>query len=489
MSMKHTVAIAYVLAALFSGLAQGAPAPNKSDSGFDVNQTPLLRPWVGDLDGIQKRRLLRVLVPYSKTLFFIDRGREYGVAAEFGREFEEWYGVRHKSRTIRLHVTFIPVSRDELLSGLVAGRGDVAIGNLTITPERRQMVDFAAPWIKSVSEVVITGPASPKLSTLDDLAGQEIYVRRSSSYFTHLQALNQAFAARKLPPMKLIAADENLEDEDLMEMINAGLLRIIVVDDHLATNWANIFHKVVVRRDLVVQSGGEIAWALRKNSPQLRALLDGFLKKHGVRTEFTNVIVQRYYKDSKIIKSAYSAQDVQRYGAVLKYFQQYATKYSFDYLMIAAQGYQESQFDQSRRSSRGAVGVMQLLPSTAADPVIGIKGIDKSADRNINAGVKYLRHIADQYLADPEIDARNRTLMAFAGYNAGPSNLRRFRARATKLGLDPNVWFNNVENGAAQIVGRETVQYVSNIYKYYVAYSLLAEQSKEKEEARQDLQN
>jgi membrane-bound lytic murein transglycosylase MltF len=140
--------------------------------------------------------------------------------------------------------------------------------------------------------------------------------------------------------------------------------------------------------------------------------------------------------------------------------------------MLAAQGYQESQLDQSRRSHRGAVGVMQLMPATAAAPPVGIPDVARSADRNILAGARYMAHLRDRYLADPALSEVDRVLMTFAAYNAGPGNLRRFRAEAQRMGLDPNVWFNNVEQAAARILGYETVQYVGNIYKYYIAYTL-----------------
>jgi membrane-bound lytic murein transglycosylase MltF len=155
--------------------------------------------------------------------------------------------------------------------------------------------------------------------------------------------------------------------------------------------------------------------------------------------------------------------------------------------LLAAQGYQESELDQNKTSPRGAVGVMQLLPKTAADKNVGVPDIESSAERNIHAGAKYLRHLIMTYIDDAAVDERNRVLFAFAAYNAGPGNLRKFRARAKALGLDPNVWFGNVENGAAATVGRETVQYVSNIYKYYVAYVLAAELAGERESAKDAL--
>jgi membrane-bound lytic murein transglycosylase MltF len=147
--------------------------------------------------------------------------------------------------------------------------------------------------------------------------------------------------------------------------------------------------------------------------------------------------------------------------------------YDFDHLMMVAQGFQESQLDQKRRSPRGAIGVMQLLPSTAADPSVGVAGIEQDVEKNIHAGIKYMSVLRDRYLDDPAIDAKNRMLLSFAAYNAGPGNLQRFRRLAEKSRLDPNVWFNNVEIAAGKIVGSETVQYVSNIYKYYIAYTLV----------------
>jgi membrane-bound lytic murein transglycosylase MltF len=160
-------------------------------------------------------------------------------------------------------------------------------------------------------------------------------------------------------------------------------------------------------------------------------------------------------------------------------FRRYAGEYDFDWLMVAAQAYQESRLDQSVRSGVGAVGVMQVLPSTAAD--IGVEGIEE-LEPNINAGVKYLRYLHDQYFADLPLDRRNRHLFAFAAYNAGPNRIRRLRATAERVGLDPNVWFGNVEAVAAKEIGTETVRYVSNIAKYYVAYTLaMARQAAEEQ--------
>jgi membrane-bound lytic murein transglycosylase MltF len=220
---------------------------------------------------------------------------------------------------------------------------------------------------------------------------------------------------------------------------------------------------------------GQIAWAIRKNSPELKSILDKFAEEHRIGTTFGNMLRNKFYKSDKMVHRAYAPDDLKKFRDLLAIFRQYGSSYSFDYLMLAAQGYQESQLNQSRRSPRGAVGIMQLLPSTAADKAVGIKGIDKSAERNVEAGTKYLRHLIDTYLNEPGLTPREQFLFAFAAYNAGPANLKKFRQKAEEMGLDRDRWFGNVENGAAAIVGRETVQYVGNIYKYYIAYNLLAD--------------
>jgi len=154
-------------------------------------------------------------------------------------------------------------------------------------------------------------------------------------------------------------------------------------------------------------------------------------------------------------------------------FRTYADQYDFDWLMVAAQGYQESHLDQSKRSRVGAVGVMQVMPATAKDPAVGIPDIE-NVESNIHAGVRYLHLLRTTYLKDPALSDLDRTLLSFAAYNAGPGNLNKARKRAEKLGLNPNVWFDNVEISMGQAVSREPVIYVRNIFKYYTAFKLLA---------------
>ena len=447
---------------------------------IDKMVLPVPPSWIGDFDGIRKRGFIRLLVPYSKTYFYVDRGRQLGIDYEFGKALEQWLNRKYplKDRSKSWSVYYIPVRRDQLLPELLAGKGDVAGGGLTVTAGRQETVDFVHPFASGVREAVVTGPYSPKIETIEDLSGREVTVRASSSYFEHLVELNARFAKNGLAPIEIVPADEWLESEDILEMVNAGLIKTTVVDRYLAGIWKPLFTDLQIHDTFYLNSGGDLAWAIRKGSPQLESILGDFMKQHKVGTTFGNIIANRYAFNEKRVLNATSEEELRKFRELVKYFRAHGEKYDFDYLMLVAQGFQESRLNQKERSPRGAVGVMQLLPSTAAYPAIAITGIDKDAERNIEAGSKYLRLLTDKYLDEPDLTPVNRTLMAFAAYNAGPGNLRKFRRLAEKSGKDPDVWFQNVEYGAARIVGKETVNYVSNIYKYYLAYKLAVESRK-----------
>jgi membrane-bound lytic murein transglycosylase MltF len=437
-------------------------------------------PWIGDFNKIVEKRRIRVLVTYSKTFYFFDRGHQRGISYDLLKEFEKYVNKKLKAKTLKVNVVFVPVRRDELIPGLVEGLGDIAVANLTITSPRQKFVDFSSPLLTGVRELLVTGPAAPSVISTDDLAGKEIHVRKSSSYYESLVQLNASFEKNDKQPMQLISVDDTLEDEDLLEMVNAGLIPMIVMDSHKAQFWTQIFDKIQVHSEITVRTGGEIAWAFRKNSPKLKAVINEFVTGHKEGTLIGNMLFKRYLKNTKHVKNSVSEQELEKFEAMTQLFKKYADQYDFDYLMVSAQAYQESGLDHSKKSSAGAIGVMQLLPTTAADPNVNIREIEK-LENNIHAGTKYLRFIINQYYKDEPMDSDNKMLFAFASYNAGPAKVNRLRKKTTAMGLNPNVWFHNVEIAAAKVIGRETVQYVSNIYKYYIAYRLVTKQRERKQ--------
>jgi membrane-bound lytic murein transglycosylase MltF len=450
------------LLALFLLPAAAAQAQPKPVTALD----PELQPWKGDFDGMLERRTVRVLVPYSRTLYFNDKGAQRGLVADSLKDFEVFLNRKYKTRNRPITVVALPTTREELIPGLLQGTGDLAVGNLTITAERQKRVDFSMPDAKNVTEIVVTGPASPILASLDDLAGKEVHVRRSSSYYDSLARLNRRFAALNRPQMKLTLVPDALEDEDMMEMLGAGLLGLIVVDDWKAKLWAGLLPHIEPRPEFALSDAGSVGWALRKGSPKLAEVVNQFIRtypgSHAARFKSYPAYLKR-------LKNATADADWERFEKTIGLFRKYGPRYSFDYLLVAALGYQESGLDQNARSHVGAIGIMQLMPATGASLKVG--DITK-VEPNVHGGFKYLRQIYDRHLDTEGLDEQNRTLFAIASYNAGSGRVAQLRAEAAQKGLDPNQWFNNVELIAARRVGHETVVYVRNIYKYYVAYKM-----------------
>jgi membrane-bound lytic murein transglycosylase MltF len=431
---------------------------------------------VGDLEGMKKRHEIRVLVVPSHSGFFYDRGQPHGIYYEALDEFQRFVNQRVKSGGPKTNVTYIPVRPEQLEKALLDGVGDVVAYSVIVTPEREKVVLFSTPIDSDVKQVIVTGPKAPPMASLDDLSGKEICVNPLTVYFENLKRLSDSFQKAGKAPILLKAADPNLTDEDLLEMVNAGLLPATVTINIRAQFWSQVFTRLRLP-NIVLEEDGRAAWATRLDSPQLRELLNEFLKGRGMGTSFGNTLLRRYLQNTKWVKDATSTEEMEKFRAYVRYFKKYAAEYDFDYLMLIAQGYQESLLDQGRRNPSGAVGIMQVMPKLVAAPPISISDVD-IAENNIHAGAKMLHNIAETYFKDDNLDATNKTLMVFASYNAGPTRIVLLRKKAASEGLDPNQWFGNVELVAAKDVGQETVQYVSNVYKYYVAYKLTLEEAK-----------
>jgi membrane-bound lytic murein transglycosylase MltF len=424
-------------------------------------------------------RLIRALVVRSKTGYFFDGAQQRGITYDLLKAFEKKLNEEMETGNLPVYLAFIPVSRDQLIPALLEGRGDVAAANLTITPERQELVGFSIPLFKNVRELVVTGTGVKPMSSINELSGMSVHVRESSSYHSSLLQANVKLQERGMPPINIVLVTEYLEDEDLLEMVNAQLIPAIVVDSHKVHFWEQIFDNIQIHEELALRNGGDIAWALRKNSPEFTQVVNGFVKENRKGSLMGNILFKRYLQNTKHVRNALDSGEMEKFKATAALFQQYADQYDFDWLMLIAQAYQESRLDQDTRSSAGAVGVMQLLPSTAADKSVSIEDIT-GLENNIHAGAKYMRWLRDHYFNDPDMSREEQTLFTFAAYNAGPGKVIRLRKEATEMGLDPNIWFDNVEVVAAKRIGRETVQYVSNIYKYWVAYKLAFDINKDK---------
>lgn len=415
--------------------------------------------------------MIRVYVPYSRSLYFIDKGRERGLSVELIRDFERWVNQKYAKQLGKRPVTayVIVATRDKLLSDLDTGLADIAVGNLTVTEKRLKEVDFVAPDDRVVNtEVLATGPASPQIGSIDDLAGKTVHVRKTSSYYDSLVALNERFQREGKPAVNIVFVPDALEDEDMLEMLNSGLLQAMVVDDWVVKLWAQVLPKIQVHSDIVLRDATKIGWAIRKDSPQLTAALNEFYASWAKKAGVVPYRLKQYMKTIKTLNNP-AGDDYRRFQETIAFFEKYAKQYQFDPIMLAAQGYQESTLDQTKKSPVGAIGVMQIMPATGATLGVGDINITES---NIHGGTKYMDQLMTKYFKDAKFDEQNRTLFAFASYNAGPGNISKMRKEATKRGLDPDKWFNNVEVITAEKIGIETTTYVRNIFKYYVSYKL-----------------
>lgn len=482
----HHLLIPCLSALMLSFTVYAAPAKNEAPDTLEVNTETIMQPWKGDLSGMLDRRVIRVLTTYSKTFFFINKGQQRGathdIFAAFERSLNEQLAKENKlkQRHLKVRIIFVPVTRDTLFTALNEGKGDIAAANLTITPSRQKEVTFADPLYTGIQELLVSGPASPLVKSLDDLSGKTVFVRLSSSYYESLLAQNVRLKKEQRPPIVIKPAPEVLEDEDLLEMLNAGLIPLIVVDRHKAIFWKQMFPKISVHEDIVLRDNGSIAWAVRKDNPQLLAALNGFVKDHRQGSTLGNTLLLRYLKSADYVKNAAAEKERRKFLKMVEVFRKYGDRYDVDWLLMAAQGYQESKLDQSVRSHVGAIGVMQVMPKTGKELQVGDI---KLLDPNIHAGVKYMRWMIDRYYSDEPMTQLDKALFSFASYNAGPARIARLRAETLKRGFDPNIWFGNVENLAAEKIGAETVTYVSNIYKYYIAYRLILDEMNRKRAA------
>jgi membrane-bound lytic murein transglycosylase MltF len=427
-----------------------------------------------------ERRFIRLIVPYSYTLFFENKGALYGITVDGAQLLEKWINKTFALRAPPLTVPLTPVSRDKLFDTLLAGDGDIAAGDITITEEGRKKVAFSVPVISNVREIVVTGADFPELDSPEALSGKEVAVGRSTSYYESLTKLNEQLVAQGKPLVTITLVPDVLELADLMEMTAAGLLPATVGDDWIAGLWVQIIKGLKLHPRAAVREGAEIAWAVRPDNPKLLATLNQAIAAITGNVTRWSDHTRSYLAKLKQLHTAIQGADMQRFRGTIEIFRKYAGEYQFDTLLLVSQGYQESRLDQRARSRVGAVGLMQLTPRTGH--ALGVGDIH-NPDPNVHGGAKYMAQLMDTYFKNIPFDEQNRNLFAFAAYNAGPGAIQRLRREAEAQKLDPNLWFNNVERVAAARVGQETVRYVRNIYKYYVAYKLIEESDAAKKAA------
>ena len=471
---KVRLSILSATLSLFALIALYSHQPSADAEDVDYGDIVINRfqqRFSGDLDAMRKRRFIRVLVNYNKTNFFYDKAGIRGFEFEILKEFEKHLNRNIKGTLNKTQLIFIPMPFNALIPALLAGKGEMIAAGMTITPSRKKYLAFSRPYISDISELIVTSKNVKNIHKIDDLAGKSVHVLNGSSYVQNLYKLNRQFEKRGLDSIEIVEADKRLETEDLLELVHAGAIELTISDSHRAELWAHVLPDLRVRKDLGIHSGGEIAWAVQPGNDKLLAEINGFVKKSRKGTLIGNILFKRYYESKKWVNNPMAKKDLQRFNSYSDMFRKFAGDYDLDWLALISQGYQESGLDQSVKSSAGAIGIMQLLPSTAKSPEVNIADIHL-AKKNIQAGSKYMRFLIDNYFNDPKMDPTARFDFALAAYNAGPNRIQRLRKKAASLGYDANKWFGHVERVVLRAVGRQPVDYVANINKYFITYRL-----------------
>jgi len=426
----------------------------------------------GDLPEMLERHQIRVLVVPSRSTYFLDKkGQPRGIDYELLKGWEKILNKGRKKGTSPITLIFIPVTLEELGDALLEGRGDIA-GITLLTPARANEFAYATPIFNNISEVVVTARNGPSISSLEDLSGQEVHVVSGSAQMESMTALNERLKKQGLAPIKVVQAEPYVAHENLLEMIHGGMIPAGVVPDAVAKLWVRVFKDLVIHEKIPVTSGMKAAWAVRKENPRLLAKLNDAIasvlkkNKRAFERDFNQYFKTTRWIDNPFVKSSKFE--------LSSHFEREAATFGMDWLQLMAQGFQESTLNQKAKSPYGAVGIMQVLPSTAE--WLGVMNYAE-VEGNIHVGAKYMARLMKRYAKVPEITEDNRFFFALAAYNAGPGRVRKYRKRAPKLGYDSNKWFGNVERVALRSNNLETVMYVRNILNYTMAYKSAYEQS------------
>ncbi len=426
----------------------------------------------GDLDSMIARRRIRVVVPYSLTYYYADKDIRKGIAFDKMKLFEKELNEKLRFNPPRVGVVFIPVNRERVGPMVSQGYGDIGVGGFESTSTGIEELDPTEPTQSGLRHIIVGGKLSPALNSVTDLVGKDVYVRRGSEFESSLAAMSDSLKKAGLGSIKIKEIDPYVEIEDILQMVNAGVIPYTVSYERVAVLWNKVLDSLTLYPSVALRENVSLVWVVRKNSPQFKARVDDFVKKSREGTAIGNDLYNKYVKNSGRLERLMTQSNQQQFLTLTSTFKKYGGEYSLDWVLLAAQGYQESRLDQKVKSPVGAVGIMQVMAFVAVSKQINIPNIS-TADNNIHAGTKVMRYLIDTYFDDAGIDSLNQHLLALAAYNAGPSRITRLRKEAMERGLDPNIWFDNVENVVAHRVGREPVNYVANICKYYASFKAL----------------
>jgi membrane-bound lytic murein transglycosylase MltF len=435
-----------------------------------TNKTPKI--WSGSYSEMIGRGEIRMAVPYDRTIYINDKGTPRGLSIEISKGLAKWINTKYASQLKgkSISIKLVPTIGAELLNSLTSGRADIAVGDIGLYDPIPNSQDFIVNHASRVEqEVLVTGPSSLPLKRMTDLSGHTVYGSRNTNFQTTLRALNEELRRDGKPPVNLISPLGDLDDEDLLEMLNAGLIQYVIVGDWKFKLWQSIYKNIVMHEELSVKDVGWIGWVVRSNNQDLNDDLLEFCQSNDFEKSRLAFRQEDYKEHLKGLKDPIDKTAWARFESMRSLFNRFGAEYKLNPLFIASLGFQETLLNQSAVSAVGAIGVMQLMPATGMS--LGVGDIHL-LEPNIHAGADYMNQLISKYFPDAQFDGNNRSLFAVASYNIGPNNVAKARDQAKQVGFDPNRWFGNVEFIATERMGYEPMIYVRNVYKYFMSYRL-----------------
>ena len=428
----------------------------------------------GGLDEVIQKRYIRILTTSNSFDYFIHEGHARGYQYEMAKAFIDHVNDKFLNNDpLKIQFELVPLKRDQLIPGLLAGKGDFIAADIAETPDVSQSVAFSKPY-RTVDQWVVTHLPAEQFRSIEDFSSKRLALQKSSPSYLKILEINEKLKTKGKPPIQIELVDEDLETENLLELVSLKKYDFTIADSHIAEIGLVVFQNLKRVRKISLGKPMKISWVVQKKSKKMLREINDFLPKFKVGTEPGNVTLHRYYRDFNLIKSNLEKGGKKNsLSAFDHWIQKYSQEYGLDWRLMAALCYQESHFNPEARSDQGAVGLFQIKPQTAAEPYVGIPQIAgiENIENNIHAGIKYFAWIKKSHF-DPiaELSEKEKLRMTLAAYNAGPSTILRARDMTLQMGLDPNQWFRHVEMATIAIDRVQSIKYVSEINKHYVSY-------------------
>ncbi|MEX0721059.1 MAG: transporter substrate-binding domain-containing protein [Balneolaceae bacterium] len=458
--------------------------PREYPDAFSVSVT---EPVQKDLAQIKETGVLRMITSYSSGSYFLHKGIQVGFEYELIKEFT-------KENDLALEV-IIAGPEESPYDLLNSGKGDVIAASYTITPERRKIVDFSRPYNMVDQLIVVADDLGYEPKSITELKDLPITVRRNSSYYVRLKELQEEGF-----PVTINVVPEDMDTESVLFQVSDGTYKATVADNNIFEAGSKYMSGLV--KGPLIAERDTIAWAVRKNAPDLKNQMNKFLYQHfrfsengaPKRSAFLNVLRKKYFEGGTQIANYFNPYqgEQDQFGIISPFdhlIQTVANEHDLDWVMLSSVAAQESKFNPSSVSWAGAVGVMQVLPrfSEISSDSLLIPEI------NIREGAKILSEHLNHY---SYMDSTNQWSFALAAYNAGSGHLADARRLAIDHNDDPNEWepvsesllrlmqrkyYQNARYGFCR--GIETVRYVNEILNRYKTYQSILALSRSKPSA------